>query len=127
MGAVAVVVLAALGFSGVSSKWYREILWMAVYMVMCMGFCSLLQRLCGNLQRLAALIPALMLVSFVLCPVFFSVGELRIFQNVLPPFYYLNAINNTSYFYKMLLYGVLSFGIDLVWEHFPFLFIEYDK
>lgn len=116
MGAVAVAALAALGFSGVFSKWYREILWMAVYIAMCMGFCSLLQRLCGNLHRLAALIPGLMLVSFVLCPVFFSARQWRTLQNMLPPFYYLNVVHNITYYYKMLLYCILSFGIDQVWN-----------
>lgn len=131
MGTVAVAVLAALGFSGVFLEWHREILCMAVYIVMCMGFCSLLQRLCGKLHRLAALIPCLLPVCFVLCPVFFSVRQWRILQNLLPPFYYLNAVHNASYLYKMLLYCFLLVGVDLVLDkcekHFPFPFIEYDK
>lgn len=112
VGMMAAAVLAALGLSGVSGKWCSEIIWMALYVVMCMGFCSLLQRVCGNLRRLAALVPVLMLLSFVLCPIFFSVGKLKLFSCLLPPFYYLNAIHNGSYIYRMLLYCVIVFGID---------------
>lgn len=115
-GSVAVASLAALCFAGVFTTWYREILWMVVYIVMCMGFCSLLQRLCGNLRRLAVLIPVLMLVSFVLCPVFFSMRQMRMVQYLLPPYYYLNALHNSNYLYGMLFYCVLAWGIDLVWN-----------
>lgn len=116
MGAVAVAVLAALWFLGVFTKWYSEILWMVVYVVMCMGFCSLFRRVCGNLRRLAALIPVLMLVSFVLCPVFFPVRQLQVFSCILPPFYYLNVIHNERYLCRMLIYCV----VVLVCDTFPF-------
>lgn len=114
LGVMAAAVLAALGLSGVSGRWHREMAWMAVYVVMCVGFCSLLQRVCGNLRRLAALTPVLMLLSFVLCPIFFSVRRLKLLSCLLPPFYYLNAIHSGSYIYKMLLYCVVVFGIDFV-------------
>lgn len=113
-GVLAVVSLAALCCAGVFTVWHREILWMAVYIVMCMGFCSLLQRLCGNLRRLAALVPVLMLVSFVLCPVFFSMTQARVLQCLLPPYYYLNAIHKNGYIFQMLFYCVLAWGIELL-------------
>lgn len=115
-GAVAVVSLAALRCSGIFTIWHREILWMTVYIAMCMGFCSLLQRLCGSLHRLAALIPVLMLISFVLCPVFFSMRQMKALQYLLPPYYYLNAIHNSNYLYGMFFYCFLTWGIDLAWN-----------
>lgn len=120
VGMMAVAVLAAMGLSGISGKWYREIIWMAVYAVMCMGFCSLLQRVCGNLRRLAALVPVLMLLSFVLCPIFFSVGKLKLLSCLLPPFYYLNVIHNADYLYGMLFYCIIILGIDKIADIFLF-------
>ena len=96
IGIVAVAALAALALSGVAGKWYREIAWMAVYAAMCMGFCSLLQRVCGNLRRLAALVPILILLSFICCPIFFSLGKLKLLSCLLPSFYYLNVMHNGS-------------------------------
>ena len=114
MGYVALAVLGALYISGVFMGVYREVIWMAVYAVMCAGFCSMLQRICGNLRRLTAGIPILMLISFVLCPVFFSVRQFKAIQYMLPPFYYLNVIHNESYFYKMVFYCIIVYVIDLV-------------
>jgi len=114
-GAVAAAVLAALYLSGIFTQWYREMVWMAVYIPMGMGFCSLLQRVCGKVRRLAALIPVLMLASFVLCPVFFFVPKLRMLSCLLPPFYYLNVVHNGSYIYRMILYCAVVFAIDFIW------------
>ena len=116
IGYVALAVLAALYTCGVFVGAYREVVWMAVYAAMCAGFCSLLQRICGSLRRLAAGIPILMLVSFVLCPVFFSVRQFKVLQYMLPPFYYLNAIHNKSFFYKMVFYCIIVYVIDLGWH-----------
>lgn len=114
VGMMAAAALAALGFSGVFGRWYRELAWIVVYSVMCAGFCSLLQRVCGSLRRLAALVPVLMLLSFVLCPVFFSVGKWKLFSCLLPPYYYLSVAQDGSYLYKMLFYCVIVFGMDSV-------------
>lgn len=118
IGIVSAAALTALALSGVAGKWYREIAWMAVYAAMCMGFCSLLQRVCGNLRRLAALVPVLMLLSFIFCPVFFSLGKLKLLSCLLPSYYYLNVIHNGSYAYRMLLYCVIAFIIDFVCNRF---------
>lgn len=115
IGYVVPAVLAALYTCGVFVGAYIEVVWVTVYAVMCAGFCSLLQRICGNLRRLAAGIPLLMLVSFVLCPVFFSVRQFKALQYLLPPFYYLNAVHNESYFYRMIFYCIIVYVIDLGW------------
>lgn len=114
MGYVAIAMLAALYICGVYVGAYREVIRIAVYAAMCAGFCSLLERICGNLYRLAAGIPILMLLCFVLCPVFFSVRQLKLLQYLLPPFYYLNAIHNESYFYRMILYCIIVYVIDII-------------
>ncbi len=120
-GAIAVAALSALRFSGVLTKWGREAVWMAVYIAMCMGFCSILRRLLGNFRRLAAVAPVILLASLVLCPVIFTMGELNIFQYLLPPFYYLNGIYNDRYFCGVVLYCLAVFGIDYAWDRNIFL------
>lgn len=114
-GYMAAAMLTALYASGVFTRGYTELAWIVVYVIMCAGFGSLLQRICGSLRRLAAVIPILMLLSFVLCPVFFSLRQLKALPYLLPPFYYLNAIHNEAYFGRMICYCIIVYGIDLVW------------
>lgn len=110
----AVAVLLALYASGTFASLGKEILLMFLYSMMCAGFAQLLRRLCGTSQRLAACIPICMLGMMVLCPVFFNVQGLRPLQYLLPPFYYLQALHNTTFVYEMLIYIVVVFGLGKV-------------
>lgn len=107
-------VLLALALSGNFESFGNELGLMALYIVMTTGFCSVVKKLCGNLQRLGTCIPLLMIGMLVLCPIFFAVRRFRMVQYLLPPFYYLNAVHNTTIIGWMFLYCVAVFAIDLV-------------
>lgn len=107
----AVVVLLALYGSGTFLSLGKEVLLMFLYSMMCAGFAQIVSRLCATSQRLAACIPILLLVMLVLCPVFFSVQGMRVIQYLLPPFYYLQAVHNTTIWYQIGIYIVVTFVI----------------
>lgn len=113
---ISAAALLALYFSGVFTSWAGEIVWMAVYVFLCMGFCSVLQRLCGDMRRLASLVPVVLLLSFVLCPVFFSLRQVKVFPYLLPTFYYLKGIYNNNCILIALAYCAITFGLDFVWN-----------
>ena len=118
--------LPALYFSGVFTNWLREIVWMAAYVLLCVGFCSVMQRVCGDMRKLASLVPIIMLLSFVLCPVFFSVRQANPFSYLLPPYYYLKGIYNNNGILMIWVYCAAALGFDMAWERragtFPFSF-----
>lgn len=102
-----IVVLLALYASGTFLSLGKEVLLMILFSMMCAGFAQLVRKLCGTAQRLAACIPILLLVMLVLCPVFFSVQGVRLVQYLLPPFYYLQAVHNSSVWCQMVVYVVV--------------------
>lgn len=105
-------VLLALALSGNFEGLGKELGLMVLYIMMSVGFCSVVKKLCGNLQRLGTCIPLLMIGMLVLCPIFFAVRRFRMLQYLLPPFYYLNAVHNATIVMWMVLYCVIVFIMD---------------
>lgn len=103
----AVAVLAALWLSGCFTSPGRELLLMTCYVIAATGFCLVVGRLCGSLERLAAGTPVLILMMFVLCPIFLDIRRLRVIQCLFPPFYYLNAVYHQNFFWYSLIYIVV--------------------
>ncbi len=110
----AVVVLFTFCITHIMISWKRELPIMLLYCIACIGFSSLLGRICGNVQRLSTCIPILVLAMVVLCPIFISLRNYRMLQYLFPPFYYLQSIHNSHYIKYMLIYTVLLYGFDLV-------------
>lgn len=108
-----VTVLVALAFTG--NFWgSKEAGLLLLFIIMNVGFCSVVKRLCRNQQRLGTCIPLLMLGMLVLCPVFFAVRRFRILQYLLPPFFYLNAVHNDRYIWQMFLYAAAAFSVEFL-------------
>lgn len=110
----AVAVLAAFCVAGIAMPMGREIFLMAIYCVSCVGFCSLLGKLCRNAQRLSACIPILALGMIILCPVFITINRFRALQYLFPLFYYLQSVYNDRYVKYFLFYTLALYGADLL-------------
>lgn len=106
---VTAVVLVALVLSGQTGSFLRELLTAVLYCLCCAAFSMLLRRLCGSVRMLAMLMPLLVVLMLVICPVFFDLGILRPFQILLPPTYFIQSIYNAKY----LLYTAGYTGICL--------------
>ena len=96
--------LAALYFSGLWVGWRRELLTMLLYVVGVAAFCEILRILCRSEVTLGAIIPVLMTVMMVLCPVFVALDRAHVLQYCMPPFFYLNAALNPGFFPRFVLY-----------------------
>lgn len=103
----ALVCLLALYLSGTFTTWVVEIPLMTLYAVSVTGFANLLQKLTGNLKRMGAVVPVILLVSFVLCPVFLNIRTVPLLQHLLPAYYYLNSLHNGSMVLKFAVYTAL--------------------
>ena len=89
--------LLALYAAGLLGSWPRELGLMLLYCAADAAFCELLRKLCRRALNLGALIPVLMAVMLALCPVFFDLKAPDVLRLLLPPYYYLNAIQSGSF------------------------------
>lgn len=110
----AAAVLVALWFSGCFTSLGRELLLMVCYVLAATGFCLVVGRLCGSLERLAAGTPVLILMMFVLCPIFLDIHRLRGIQCLFPPFYYLNAVYHQNFFWYSFIYIVVIHVLTVI-------------
>jgi len=106
---VSAVVLLTLGLTGQAGPLPRELAVTVLYCLCCAAFCMLLRRLCGSLRLLGSLLPVLVVVMLVVCPVFFDFAAVRSLQYLFPPTYYINAVYNTQYLLYMLAHTGICF------------------
>lgn len=108
---VTAVVMLALILNRQTGSFLPELATALLYCLCCAAFSMLLRRLCGSVRMLAMLLPLLVVLMLVICPVFFDLGGLRSFQYLLPPTYFIHSIYNTKYLLYMLGYTGICLGI----------------
>lgn len=110
---VSAVCLVCLVIGGLAGNIWTELLVLLMYSLCCGVFAMALRQLFGSLRSLGTLLPLLMVMSLVICPVFFDLGMLRQAQFALPPTYYINAVYNSRYLLYMAGYiaGAAGFGL----------------
>lgn len=104
----AVLSLFSMWLTGIFTAFGTELLLMLVYMLLCTSLCIVLGELSENVGILGAVMPIITLVMLVLCPVFINIANIPQIQLLLPPFYYLSAIQNMKYVAYSALYIVAS-------------------
>ena len=115
VGNVAAAALIACYGAGIWTGWWREVLWMTLYGILCVLFCTLLRRLFKTQQRLAAAVPILLFTMLIVCPVFISLTWLRPFRRLFPLYYYLRAVYRPDVLWEMTGYaGILCAGNALM-------------
>lgn len=113
---VGVVTLIAMILSKVNGKIYMEIPVLLLYTLCVSAFCMMLRALFHSIKVIGALIPVLIVVMLLICPVFFDFGALRYYQFLFPPTYYINAAVNPQYILYMAVYTLLCGGLYLVFR-----------
>lgn len=89
--------LAALLLAGLAGNILRELAAVLVYSLCLASFGMLLRRLLGSIRAIGIVIPLLVVAMLLVCPVFFDLGVMRLFQFLLPPTYYINSVYNPTY------------------------------
>ena len=97
-------VFVAILCSNFSTGIIRELMSMLLFIIAATGFCTLLCLLFRSPGKLAALIPGIIISMLILSPIFFNVKVLRPIRLMLPTYYYLHSIYNTSYYFYTLIY-----------------------
>ena len=107
---IGVVSLISLYLSGNTTSLPMELLLMAEYIVACALFSSLLDTVFGSLLIMGIVTPFIVLITFVMCPVFFSINGLLPIKCVFPTLYYLNGVHDVNW----LIYGAIYIVAALV-------------
>ncbi|MCI5509876.1 MAG: hypothetical protein SOW34_08635 [Oliverpabstia sp.] len=102
----------ALRLSGTFTSWGKELLLMFLYVISIAGFCNLLRRICRKKWNFGAVIPIILLVSLVLCPVFLTTRRFPVVQYLLPAYYYLNSVYSTLMMFRFCIYGAVLFSLS---------------
>lgn len=112
---ISVVTLLALLFGGVATSLWLEVPILLLYAVGCAAFCLLLMRLCGSIRVLASVLPVLVTVMIVVCPIFFDIRLPLWLKLVFPPTYFISATFDRWYLLYMVVYAMacvaLAYGI----------------
>lgn len=93
----AIASLAAIALCGLWTSWRTELLSMALYVLSVAAFCEVLRVLCRSEVTLGSLLPVLLTLMLVLCPIFLHIDYLHALQYSLPPYYYLHAAVNETF------------------------------
>ena len=101
---VSAVVLISLAVIGQTVGIGRELLVLLLYALSVAVFSMTLRRMLGSLRGLGTLLPLLIVVMLVVCPVFFDLGVLRQLQYLFPPTYFINAAYNDKFLLYMPVY-----------------------
>lgn len=108
---VALMALIALVCAGLAEELGRELLLLVLYALAVSLFCMTVRRLCQSLAAVGTVLPLLIVVMLVVCPVFFDFGQLRAVQYLFPPTYYINGAISDRYLLLMGGYSLILLAV----------------
>lgn len=108
---VSAVAAACLAFCGSWAGLWRETAVTVLYVLSCASFGCLLRRICRKTEVLAGILPLVAAVALVICPVFVEISGLGFVRYLLPPGYYVRAVDSDFWLLLMPVYaGVCGIG-----------------
>lgn len=102
--------LICLAVCGLAGNIRTELAVLFLYSLCCSLLAMALRQLCGSLKALSILLPLIIVLVLVICPVFFDLGALRPAQYLLPPTYYINAVYDSRWLLYMVGYLAVTAG-----------------
>ena len=109
-----ILVFLALAISGFLKNIWIELMAIILFVISATLFSTFFAMVFRSSAKLGAMTPFVILTMFILCPVFFSVDAARWISLLLPPYYYLNSINDGMYLIYMLIYNILLLGVTVI-------------
>ena len=111
VGNVLLVALVTLVITGLAENIFLELAVLVLFTLCTAAFCMLLGSVLNSVKALGAALPILSVVMLLVCPVFLDLAQLRIFQLLLPPTYYITAIYNPQYLGYMAIYTTVCIAL----------------
>lgn len=111
---VSVVMLISIFVTGINVSVMRELAALGMFMICTTVFCSLLKTVFNSIKLLSSITPLLTVLMIAICPVFFDLKSVRVFQYLFPPTYYLNAVFMNEYFLYAAAYSATGLLLTLL-------------
>lgn len=108
---ISLVCLLALFASGLYAFSLTELACALLYAVATASFCMLLKEIFGSIKSLGGVIPAVIILLSVVCPVFFNFKAARAFSFIFPPTYYINVTFSAKYLLYMAGYSLICLAL----------------
>ncbi len=112
MSLAGIFVTLALVLGGNYTSFWRETISMILFILMATAFCSVLGSICRSIRVLCIILPTLLVACIVFCPVFFNTHLL--FQQILPPYFYLFSIHSMEYMKWMIVYCIVAYPLGYI-------------
>ena len=104
----------ALIFSGVYTNPITETVAMLLYILSASAFCTLLGTILRSNNLLGAASPLILVICLALCPVFLDVTLFTPVKYLLPTFYYLFSITNSSFILKTIIFILCLYPVSFI-------------
>ena len=103
-----VIFLVAMKLLGVMGQPIREALCLVLFLCCVACFCLGLELVLGRMERVGVMIPILVILMIVACPVFFQIKNPYGILGILPPYYYLSSLHNHGMIWNMVRYTLIG-------------------
>ena len=101
----------ALAVAGLGAGFVRELVLLVLYTLCLAAFGMLLRSVLKGVRLMAVTMPVLVVLMLLVCPVFLDLGQLRLWQLLLPPTYYILGAVNDRYLVYLLAYTAVCFAL----------------
>ena len=108
----AVIVFVSIYAGKLNVDFVTETVTMLVYIFAATAFCVFMTAIFKNFTKFGPILPFMMIIMLVLCPIFFSIKFLPAVQFMIPPYYYLMSIYSFEYVWYMSVYSVITLIIS---------------
>jgi hypothetical protein len=115
---VTLVMLVAIFVMKISRGIWYEFLSAAIYSVAVLGFCMLLRLIIRDIRFFGTIAPVLIIVTVVVCPIFYKAPDLPQIQYLIPSYYYLCSASNSIFLWYMAAYGASTLLISFLLHRF---------
>ncbi len=109
-----IVMLAAILTCGIFGSFIHEVLSLCLLAISSALFANLIRRITIKKSLFCAVIPIIILITLVLCPIFLKVNNFRLMQLMLPIFYYLNSVYSPYYLLLFTVYTIILFALNCI-------------
>lgn len=115
---VGAVVLIALAITGLSVSIAADIVYMIFFAICAACFSLLLLELFKSIRMFASVIPMLITLMMVICPVIYDYRNIRPIQHLFPPTFFINAAYEEHYLIYMIVYSLICSALIFVLRRF---------
>ncbi len=96
------------------TSFFAESSALTMLIITCSLFCSFLGGLVRRIEYFAILLPAVLVLSLVFCPIFINNSSMPIIQYLIPVYHYMYAVTDISRIWHMVIYAAAALPLSYI-------------